>query len=456
MLGPADRIVVQVAPNGKRTTLDAAHLAALDVVYDAATPAVLAQRIRRAIPGLRPGPLAMRTNPAWPAGVHAFGEAATHAAALQRMLVRAQPALPPAFARPGEKPARHVLGPDVAELKTRVTAASNALAAATAQLANALAATPVRPGQLAGAVGRLAAFGIAIPGAPPTDPTAAAAVLGEARRRRDAAVAALGATPFGAADGIAAGKAVFGDAFWALPIVSAGPADLYGAVLGRVDPGQAKIRRFLRDVGSVRNSLAAYTEAMLLGDALGVSRQLHIAQLAPSGTPGTKRWLGLPFDETEPSPDVPVASIVVDGPPGLAAGDRVSGLVVDEWLEVVPQRVEHSDGAGGTVRDAVVTAGLAVNAATPDARAPQALLLAVSPDGRRWTTDVLADVLRETLELAKLRTVTLERALWAGRVLPALYEQSWSLQGEQSLDILTLATTIGTVDKMLPFIKELK
>jgi hypothetical protein len=349
-----------------------------------------------------------------------------------------------------------VLAPDVAELKTRVTAASNALGAAAAQLAGALDATPARPGAVAATVGRLAAFGVSIPGATATDPTAAAAVLAEARRRHDAAVAALSAAPFGATDGIAAGKAVFGDAFWALPIVSAGEPDLYGATLGRLDPAQARIRRFLRDVASARNALAAYTEAMLLGDALGASRVLHIAQLAPSGTPGTKLWLGLPFDETEPSPNVPVTSIVVDGPSDLAAGDRVSGLVVDEWVEVVPQRTEHSDGAGGTVRDAVVTAGLAVNAATPDARAPQALLVAVSPDGQRWNSTVLADVLRETLELAKLRTVTLERAIWAGRVLPALYEQSWSLQGEQSLDILTLAMTIGKVDAMMPFVKEIQ
>jgi hypothetical protein len=454
MLGPANRIVVQAAPNGTFKTLAGAGLAAIDFIYDAPVGPVLRQRVRRAMPRLRPGPLARRRNRAWPPGLRAFGEMATYAAALERVLAKAQPALPPAFARPGDQPERQILPADVDDLKTRVTAAATALGSALDALTTALAAMPLQPGAVAAAVDELRAFGVAIPTSKATDTVSANALLADAGRRHDAALAALAASPFGATDGITAAKAIFGDSFWALPVVSPGAPDLFGSRLGRIRPAQSRIRRFLRDVASVRAGLGPYVETMLLGDALGGSRRLHIAQLAASGTPGTKKWLALPFDMSEPSPDLPVASVVVDGPADLTAADGVAGLLLDEWLEVVPQRIERPDGAGGTVREAVVTAGVAVNTATPGARAPQAVLLAVSPDGAPWSTNALADVLRETLLLAKLRTVTLERALWAGRVLPALYEQSWSLQGEETLDIQLLARSIGRPEAMIPFVKE--
>ena len=71
----------------------------------------------------------------------------------------------------------------------------------------------------------------------------------------------------------------------------------------------------------------------------------------------------------------------------------------------------------------------------PSARAPQAILLAVSADGARWTSDALIETLEETLEMSKLRAVTLEHTNGIARILPALYEQSWSLQGEKVLNM---------------------
>ena len=101
-----------------------------------------------------------------------------------------------------------------------------------------------------------------------------------------------------------------------------------------------------------------------------------------------------------------------------------------------------------------LTAGVAANVATPDARAPQAILLAVSPDGQRWSSDRLAQLLRETRELAKLRLVGLERVALIGRLLPALQEQSWSLQGEATLDLTTLMTHLSLPEHMLAYVKE--
>ena len=103
--------------------------------------------------------------------------------------------------------------------------------------------------------------------------------------------------------------------------------------------------------------------------------------------------------------------------------------------------------------DERVISGLAVNAAAAAARPPQAILLAISPDSARWTADRLVATLTDTLELAKIRAVTLERTNGIARVLPALYEQSWSLQGEKVIDwsVLGLKPNFAAVS---PYVKE--
>jgi hypothetical protein len=86
----------------------------------------------------------------------------------------------------------------------------------------------------------------------------------------------------------------------------------------------------------------------------------------------------------------------------------VSGVVIDEWNEVVPSARE--------------TTGLIFNYDEPDARAPQAILLAVSPDvSKPWDLDTLEGVLLETLELAKLRLVDQDALHELDHYLPALY-----------------------------------
>ena len=138
----------------------------------------------------------------------------------------------------------------------------------------------------------------------------------------------------------------------------------------------------------------------------------------------------------------------------MADDDRVAGLVVDEWVEAMPRWRKRELENGEEAHELMQTTGVALNANAPGARAPQAILLAVSPDGERWTADALAATLVETLELSRLRAVTLERAVWLGRVLPALLEQSWSLQGEETMDITKLAMPLSAAGNYLQFVKE--
>ena len=41
-----------------------------------------------------------------------------------------------------------------------------------------------------------------------------------------------------------------------------------------------------------------------------------------------------------------------------------------------------------------------------------------------------------------------------GRILPAIQEQAWSLQGEETLDIKFLATEISATSNMLAYVKD--
>ena len=86
----------------------------------------------------------------------------------------------------------------------------------------------------------------------------------------------------------------------------------------------------------------------------------------------------------------------------------LSGVLVDEWTEVVPNTHE--------------TTAITFQFDPPDAVAPQSVLLAVPPmAGDDWTSDTLRHVLKETLDLAKLRAVDAETLGEAAQYLPALY-----------------------------------
>lgn len=102
------------------------------------------------------------------------------------------------------------------------------------------------------------------------------------------------------------------------------------------------------------------------------------------------------------------ASFVVHAPRPLAPGSPLAGLVVDDWVEVVPNRTE--------------TTAVSFNYDAPGAVAPQAILLAVSPDNRPlWTSELLRDTVVEALDLAKIRAVDQDALGEVGHFLPALY-----------------------------------
>jgi hypothetical protein len=225
-----------------------------------------------------------------------------------------------------------------------------------------------------------------------------------------------------------------------------------GGVTAR--PGAA-IRPWLQRAGVLREAAAEYGECLLAREAAGSPAALRVVQ-TPVAAYGT--WVGLPFPDAAP-PLVPLSSMVAEvalgaGPADAMSADltgRVAGVVVDEWTEVVPRRLLRGDSAAPddppTLVD-VTTTGVALHANGPGARPPQALLLAMTPDGGSWTADRLVAVLEETFTLARMRGVTLQDIPFTGRYLPALYFRDWSLQGEPALNFSKLTTTFDTANSL--------
>lgn len=191
---------------------------------------------------------------------------------------------------------------------------------------------------------------------------------------------------------------------------------------GPSDAGHtAAVDGWLHRCATVRPDLSRYTELRVLVDMVGRPRPMRAWQL-PSDALQT--WIGAPFRGAPP--EQPVTGFVVDGvlPPGDR--DPIALLVLDAWSEAVPR-------ASGRH-----TLGLAVNANGPNARAPQALLLAVNPDTQPWSPEKVGDLLFDVFRSARQRALTLEEVSLAGRIVPATSLADYSLQGEPSLDIKAL------------------
>jgi hypothetical protein len=85
-------------------------------------------------------------------------------------------------------------------------------------------------------------------------------------------------------------------------------------------------------------------------------------------------------------------SATIHGAHAFAAGAKQSGLLIDDWTEVIPTSNEMT--------------GISFNYNQPNAIPPQALLLAVTPKiTGHWDWNDLVGVLEDTLLRAKLRAV---------------------------------------------------
>jgi hypothetical protein len=364
-----------------------------------------------------------------PAGSVTFQDLLTAARAVRSLLGAGRALDLKAFALPDKAPASGSV--DVAELAGRVTSLVNNLDTDLGVLQDAVTALAAAPNSQSAAAAVTAALvtaaGYALPSALP-DPALSAAglidlgggAIGQLQQRRAAVTGGTSTLAEVTADA----QAVLGAGLVLLPHLTPPDAASVQAAFGEsaamqaVDP-QA-VRRWLLQLSHIRPGVQRLDLAIATTRLLGAGRPaVEIAQLPQ--TVGD-RWLGLPFEPgARPAGGRVAIEAVTTGDPVTTS--TYAGLLIDEWLERIPA-------------DAT-TAGVAFHFNEPNARAPQAMLLALCPDGRgTWDRALVAAILDETFSLAKIRGVDLASIQDVGQILPALYFPF-------NLQAATPATTFG-------------
>ena len=170
--------------------------------------------------------------------------------------------------------------------------------------------------------------------------------------------------------------------------------------------GVAAVREKVGFVDAVKTYRAAFAGEEFAFKAL----QLPFDQKA--------HWVALEFPEVRPDPlddpdtFVPAGdflSVVRQLPAAYSASADQAGLLIDEWNEVIPNRIE--------------TTGIAIHYNQPNTEPPQCLLLAISPVIKgRWEWENLVDILIDTFDRAKRRAVEPDflRATPYAQILPAI------------------------------------
>jgi hypothetical protein len=205
-------------------------------------------------------------------------------------------------------------------------------------------------------------------------------------------------------------RIIFGKAFVVLSRFT--PAN--GAELDQAFADSTKVQdgdpvvstTFFQRMARVREGVARLHAALNYAEALktGERLRLTIAQLPYDAN---DRWVGLPLQAEKSLPGGKLSLAVQSAAP-VDVRRPLAGLLIDEWVEVVPSAVE--------------TTGISFQYDQPNAAPPQTILLAVPPQiDLPWTVWSLQQVLLETLDLARIRAVDPDALDEVGHYLPALY-----------------------------------
>jgi hypothetical protein len=283
---------------------------------------------------------------------------------------------------------------DADDLDRRAREAQQALATALAGMQSALAASSSDTTALRDAISAMSRFGI--PGSAPqpfadgdTLVVQGAALAREAARRVERAQTAANAGDLM--------RAVFGDAFLALPrftITNSAELSQSLAATEALQGGSAlAVYPWFHQAQRVREPLSRLGASLHAAEAVGAGARLELA-VAQLPHVASDRWVGLPADAEHPVAAGRI-SIIVHADETLDLSKPLAGVLIDEWVEVVPSSSE--------------TTAIAFQHDAPDSRAPQAMLLAVpAVPGDPWTGAALHRLLLDTLSLAQVRAVDAE------------------------------------------------
>ncbi len=235
-------------------------------------------------------------------------------------------------------------------------------------------------------------------------------------------------------------KAVFGDSFMVLPTFTApNPQDLQ-----TIYQDASRIHMWLHQAAQISPALSHLEDTIMACDAwrtraidsdsdycgtldeiVADSFTLRVAQLPRDEEQG---WLALSDEELkkdrtedeiekrenglkEYGRPKGYLSIVSLAPETIDYSNKLAGLLVYQWEEKIP--------------DKQVDTGLSFYYNQPNSQPPQSLLLAVPGEmedwGSRWTVDELIDIVRDTMDLGKVRTVDSKALQYGGPFPPALF-----------------------------------
>ncbi len=339
------------------------------------------------------------------------------AKAIRELVGSGRALTPQDLSLPEKKAEDHGGAVDLVDLRSRATAALASLTADVAALDAVTAGLPGVTPPVRSALVKCSYYGISgsIPltaSGPDAGLSGQATSVSTALHKRIAQASALTIATASAADLTATMQTMLGADFVLLPrftppdFASLQSAFGQSAALVASDP-QAPAR-WLMQLTHLRPVISRLDSALTLAQVLGPStvapQDLTLGQMpAMAGD----KWLGLGIDPANPPSKGRVAfACIAAGDP--TAQKTYAGILLDEWNERIPSASE--------------TAAVAFHYDQPDARAPQAILLAVCPDSRAtWDDDLITATLTETLDLARIRTVDLDSVQQVGQILPGLY-----------------------------------
>ena len=196
-------------------------------------------------------------------------------------------------------------------------------------------------------------------------------------------------------------RSVAGDALLLLPVLRLGPDGPAAAALAPANrpegAGPDQAEDWVRELAVLRPAVSALSDVLLAAEAVaGSDPPVFLAGQAPAA-PG-RPWVAVASDPAGPPARTSFVLSCDDATPGPA----VSGFVVDAWTEVMPRPGRTAPGPAEEV------AAVAFHAPRPDARPPQALLMAVPPDAQRgWRMEDVHGVIEDTFDLARVRGLDL-------------------------------------------------
>ncbi|HKE56579.1 MAG TPA: hypothetical protein VKB46_07755, partial [Pyrinomonadaceae bacterium] len=418
----------------KELGLDQLHLTPLDFIYaveggQGGQKAELEQRILYSITrqpnGFAPGSL-LRINPnrkpEWTDDELGYGEFSELLRTVRKLFSGVR-GIDDEDLNPPDRTTN--LSIDIAELEKRASTAEQALRRILKDFQAPLAASNAADlDVLRGLILRAAGFGVsgAVPlsavGALPSDRQTLLTQAGSIQKelsQRSEQLKALGASSANTIEdrrdnAVARLRIVFGKSFIVVPRFKPANAEEIGKALSNSKNLQdgdllaantwfQRMARVRDGVGRL-NAALSYAEALNTGDKL----KLSVAQLPFDAT---DRWVGLPLKDGKSIPGGKLSLVVQSATP-IDVRQPLAGVLIDEWVEVIPSPKE--------------TTGIALQYDQPNSAPPQTILIAVPPEVESpWTVWSLQQVLLETLDLARIRAVDLDALDDLGHYLPALY-----------------------------------